>query len=63
MSMFAAVFDLVSGRWVVVNEETLSALSEHETEEQARAACRRYTEREKRRRAINPFLHLSARAI
>jgi hypothetical protein len=49
MSIFGAAFDISTGRWVAFNEDTLTSLSEHDTEAEALNACRRYAEREMRR--------------
>jgi hypothetical protein len=46
MSIFGAAFDASTDRWIAFNEETLAALSEHDTEVEALEACRRYSERE-----------------
>jgi hypothetical protein len=48
MSIFGAAFDVSTGRWVAFNEDTLTALTEHDTAE-ALDACRRYAEHEMRR--------------
>jgi hypothetical protein len=49
MSIYGAAFDVSTDRWVAFNEDTLTSLSEHDTEAEALDACRRYTEREMRR--------------
>jgi hypothetical protein len=49
MSIFGAAFDVSTDRWVAFNEDTLTSLSEHDTEVEALHACRQYTEREMRR--------------
>jgi hypothetical protein len=46
MSIFGAAFDVSNDRWIAFNEETLTSLSDHETEAEALEACRRYLERE-----------------
>jgi hypothetical protein len=56
MSIFGAAFDVSRDRWIVFNEETLTSLSEHETEAEALQACRRYLEREIRRRNIRYYV-------
>lgn len=61
MSIFGAAFDMSRDRWIAFNEDTLTSLSEHETEAEALEACRRYLEREIRR--TNILYHLSAHAI
>jgi hypothetical protein len=61
MSIFGAAFDASTDRWIAFNEETLAALSEHDTEAEALEACRRYFEREMRR--ANILFFLSRRAI
>jgi hypothetical protein len=61
MSIFGTAFDVSTDRWIAFNEDTLTSLSEHDTEVEALDACRRYTEREMRR---GNFLHyLSFHAI
>ena len=52
MSIFGAAFDVSRDRWIAFNEETLTSLSEHETEAEALEACRVYLEREIRRTNI-----------
>jgi hypothetical protein len=52
MSIFGAAFDALGDRWIAFNEDTLTSLSEHDTEAEALEACRRYTEREMRRANI-----------
>jgi hypothetical protein len=56
MSIFGAAFDASTDRWIAFNEETLAALSEHDTEVEALEACRRYSEREMRRANILHYL-------
>jgi hypothetical protein len=56
MSIFGAAFDASTDRWIAFNEETLAALSEHDTEVEALDACRRYLEREMRRANILQYL-------
>jgi hypothetical protein len=58
MSIFGAAFDTSTGRWIAFNEETLAALSEHDTNAEALEACRRYAEREMR---CVKILHYAAR--
>jgi ribosomal protein L16/L10AE len=60
MSIFGAAFDVSTGRWIAFNEETLTSLSEHDTEAEALEACRRYIEREMRRDNILHYLTLHA---
>jgi len=60
MSKCGAAFDVFTGRWIAFNEETLTALSEHDTEAGALEACRRYIERETRRDSIIHYLSLHA---
>jgi hypothetical protein len=60
MSVFGAAFDVSTGRWVAFNEDTLTSLSEHDTEAEAFDACRRYAEREIRRGNILHYLSLHA---
>ena len=54
MSIFGAAFDVSRERWIAFNEESLRALSEHETKAEALEACRRYLEREIRRTNRRP---------
>jgi hypothetical protein len=61
MSIFGTAYDASTDRWIAFNEETLAALSEHDTEVEALDACRRYVEREMRR--INIVHYLSRRPI
>jgi hypothetical protein len=56
MSIFGACYDTVTDHWIAFNEETLAALSEHDTEVEALEACRRYFEREMRRDNILHYL-------
>jgi hypothetical protein len=56
MSIFGAAFDTSTGRWIAFNEETLTSLSEHDTEAEALEACRRYVENEMRRGNIRRYL-------
>lgn len=58
MSIFGAAFDVSMDRWIAFNEETLTSLSEHDTEVEALEACRRYTEREMYRSNILHYLSL-----
>jgi hypothetical protein len=60
MSIFGAAFDVFAERWVAFNEDTLTSLSEHETEAEAWEACRRYLDREMRRANILHYLSLHA---
>jgi hypothetical protein len=41
MSIFGGAFDISAGQWIAFNEETLTSLSEHDTEAEALKACRR----------------------
>ena len=56
MSIFGAALEASTGRWIAFNEETLTSLSEHDTEAEALDACRRYLEREMRRANILQYL-------
>jgi hypothetical protein len=56
MSIFGAAFDASTCRWNAFNEDTLTRLSEHDTEVEALDACRRYLEREMRRANILQYL-------
>ncbi|MGA8694775.1 MAG: hypothetical protein WB689_13205 [Xanthobacteraceae bacterium] len=48
--------DASTGRWIAFNEETLTSLSEHDTEADALEACRHHFEREMRRANILQYL-------
>jgi hypothetical protein len=61
MWIFGAAFNVSRNRWIAFNEDTVTSLSEHETEAEALEACRRYLEREIRR--TNILHYLSAHAI
>jgi hypothetical protein len=61
MSIFGAAFDTATGRWIAFNEETLTSLSEHDTEAEALEACRGHVEGEIRR--ANILRYLTHRAI
>jgi hypothetical protein len=56
MSIFGAAFDVSKDRWIAFNEDTLTSLSDHETEAEALEACRVYLEREIRRMNILHYL-------
>jgi hypothetical protein len=56
MSIFGAALDASTGRWIAFNEETLTSLSDHDTEHDALEACRRYLEREAQRANILQYL-------
>ena len=56
MSIFGAAYDASTDRCIAFNEETLAALSEHDTEVEALEACRRYFECEMRRGNILHYL-------
>ena len=56
MSIFGTALDASTGRWIAFNEETLTSLSEHDTEADALAACRHYFERGARRANILQYL-------
>jgi ribosomal protein L16/L10AE len=56
MSIFGAAFDNSTGQWIAFNEETLTSLSEHDTEAEALEACRRYVEREMRHANLLHYL-------
>ena len=60
MSIFGAAYDVSADRWVAFNEDTLTSLSEHDSEAEALDACRRYTEREMRRGNLLHYLSLHA---
>ena len=65
LSCFGVAENPFSGRWVAFNADTLYRLSEHATESQALAACRRYTDCELRRLVADraTLSKLSRRAI
>jgi len=48
MSIFGSIFVASTGRWIAFDDETLSSLSEHDTEIEALEACRRYLEQQMR---------------
>lgn len=56
MSIFGAALDASTGRWIAFNEETLTSLSEHDTEADALAAGRHYFERGVRRANVLQYL-------
>jgi hypothetical protein len=56
MSIFGAALDASTGRWIAFKEETLTSLSEHDTEADALEACRRYFECEMRRANVLHYL-------
>jgi hypothetical protein len=60
MSIFGTAFDVTTNRWIAFNDDTLTSLSEHDTEAEALEACRRYTQREMRRANIMHYLSLHA---
>jgi hypothetical protein len=60
MSIFGTAYDVSADCWVAFNEDTLTSLSEHDTEAEALDACRQYTEREMRRGNILHYLSLHA---
>jgi hypothetical protein len=60
MSIFGAAFDVSRDRWIAFNEDTLTSLSEHETKAEALQACRRYLEREIRRKNILHYVSTHA---
>ncbi len=60
MSIFGAAFDVSTDRRVAFNEDTLTSLSEYDTEAEALEACRLYTVREMRRASILHYLSLRA---
>jgi hypothetical protein len=61
MSIFGTAFDVSKDCWIAFNEDTLTSLSEHETEAEALQACRWYLDREIRR--MNILHYVSAHAI
>ena len=60
MSIFGTAFDVSTDRWIAFNGETLTSLSEHDSEIEALEACRRYTKREMRRANVLQYLSLHA---
>ena len=56
MPIFGAALDDSTGRWIAFDEETLTSLSEHDTEADALEACRRYFECEMRCATILQYL-------
>jgi hypothetical protein len=62
--IFGVSLNPVTGTWFAFNEVTLTDLSEHKTEAQAHAACRRYEAAAFRRLiASTPLADLAHRAI
>jgi hypothetical protein len=61
--MFEVAFNPITTKWSVFCEDTLTVFSEHETEQQAHAACRRYVAAAWRRLITRPLADLAHRAI
>jgi hypothetical protein len=58
MPILGVAFDISTDRWIAFDEETLTSLSEHDTEAEALEARRQYIEREMRRDNILHYLSL-----
>jgi hypothetical protein len=52
LDVFGVAFNPVTETWCAFNEDTLTNLSEHETELEAHAACRRYEAAAFRRQTV-----------
>jgi hypothetical protein len=62
--IFGVAFNPATGSWSAFNEDTLTSLSEHRTESEAHAACRRYEMAALRRQDVRTVLvGLGHRAI
>lgn len=61
--IFGVSFNPVTKKWSAFSEDTMHTLSEHNAEEGARAACRRYEEAAWRRLLARPLADLAHHAI
>jgi hypothetical protein len=61
--IFGVAFDPINSTWSSFCENTLKMLSEHKSEAEAHAACRRYEAALLRRTNTQPFADLARRAI
>ncbi len=61
--IFGVALNPVTSKWSSFREDTLKVLSEHRTEAEAQAACRRYESALWRRLNAQPLAYLSHRAI
>jgi hypothetical protein len=62
-SIFGTAFNPATGRWQAFNDEALTVLSEHATEQAALSACRRYTECQMRQAATRATTRSRRRAL
>jgi hypothetical protein len=63
LAIFGVAFNLVTSTWSAFRETTLEVLSEHGSESEAHAACRRYEAALWRRMNAGPLADLAHRAI
>jgi len=61
--IFGVAFNPVTSKWCSFHEDMCKVLSEHRTESEAHAACRRYVAAHFRRMNARPLGHLAYRAI
>jgi hypothetical protein len=61
--VFGVAFDPINSTWLSFCENTLKMLSEHKSEAEAHAACRRYEAALWRRTNARPLTYLTYRAI
>ena len=62
-AIFGVAFNPVTSKWSAFRETTLENLSEHGSESEAHAACRRYEAALWRRMNARPLADLAHRAI
>ena len=62
-AIFGVAFNPVTSTWSSFREDTLKVLSEHRSEAEAHAACRRYEAALWRRMNARPLADLAHRAI
>jgi hypothetical protein len=61
--IFGVAFNPINSTWSSFCENTLKALSKHQSEAEAHAACRRYEAALLRRMNARPFANLAHRTI
>ena len=61
--IFGVAFNSVTSKWCSFHEDMCKVLSEHSTESEAHAACRRYVAAHFRRKHARPPGHLPYPAI
>jgi hypothetical protein len=61
--IFGVAFNSTTSKWSSFREDTSKVLSEHRTESEAHAACRRYEDALRRRMNAWPLAYLAHRAI